>query len=398
MPRGPEQLLLDLLLIFVAAKILGEVFERLGLPAVVGEILAGIALGPYALGWVGLDDTVNSFAELGVIFVLFRAGLETSPRDLVHVSRKALQVTAAGMLAPFILGFVYMRLRGDTSSEAVFVAAAMVATSVGIAARVLGDLHLLHTRTAKIILGAAVFDDILGMIVLAVVAGLASGGRLQWLHLGILAIEAVGFSLFMVLVAPQFVRRIEPRVAQFSTQNAPLIGALAICLFLSWLSVKIGMAAIIGAFFAGMMLADYAPKWNLLPRVGGITEFLAPYFFFAVGARLNVRLFSNGVFAAAVIISLLAIFSKVIGCGLPLLREGWPTVLRVGVGMVPRGEVALIIALVGLQSRILGPASYAIVVFMTGVTTLIAPPLLRVLYHDELRGAGGGRATIRVRL
>ena len=149
MPRGPEQLLLDLLLIFVAAKILGEVFERLGLPAVVGEILAGIALGPYGLGWVGLDDTVNSFAELGVIFVLFRAGLETSPRDLVHVSRKALQVTAAGMLAPFILGFVYMRLRGDTSSEAVFVAAAMVATSVGIAARVLGDLHLLHTRTAE---------------------------------------------------------------------------------------------------------------------------------------------------------------------------------------------------------------------------------------------------------
>ena len=229
-------------------------------------------------------------------------------------------------------------------------------------------------------------------------AGLASGGRLQWLHLGILAIEAVGFSLFMVLVAPQWVRRIEPRVAQFSTQNAPLIGALAICLFLSWLSVKIGMAAIIGAFFAGMMLADYAPKWNLLPRVGGITEFLAPYFFFAVGARLNVRLFSNGVFAAAVIISLLAIFSKVIGCGLPLLREGWPDSVAGGRrdGAAGRGCPDYCPGWAAIED--LGPASYAIVVFMTGVTTLIAPPLLRVLYHDELRGAGGGRATIRVRL
>jgi Kef-type K+ transport system membrane component KefB len=398
MSHGPEQLLLDLLLVFVAAKILGEVFERLHLPAVLGEILAGIALGSYAFGWVGLSDTLNSFAELGVIFVLFQAGLETSPRDLVHVSGKALQVTAAGMLAPFILGFAYMKLRGSLSSEAVFVAAAMVATSVGIAARVLGDLQLLQTRTAKIILGAAVFDDILGMIVLAVVAGLASGGRLEWLHLGVLAAEAVAFSLFMVLVAPHLVRRIEPRMAKFSTQNASLICALALCLLLSWLSAKIGMAAIIGAFFAGMMLADYAPKWNLLPRVGGITEFLAPYFFFAVGARLNLKLFTRDVLIAAVVISLLAILSKVVGCGLPLLREGWPTVLRVGVGMVPRGEVALIIALVGLQSRILGPASYAIVVFMTGVTTLIAPPLMRLLYRDELRGIAGGRARIRLQL
>ena len=385
MPHGPEQLLLDLLLIFVATKIGGEIFERVRLPSVLGEILAGIALGPYALGWIELTDTINSFAELGIIFVLFRAGLETSPRDLLHIGRKAMQVTAAGMLLPFVLGFGYMMLRGSSSKEAIFVAAAMVATSVGIAARVLGDLHLLSTRTAKIILGAAVFDDILGMVVLAVVTGLASGGRMQWLHLGVLTAEAVALALFILLIAPHLVRHIEPSVAKLSTQNASLILALAVCLFLSWLSVKIGMAAIIGAFFAGLMFADHAPRWNLLPRVGGITELLAPYFFFAVGARLNLGLFTGKVLMAATVVSLLAIISKIIGCGLPLLGEGWRAVLRVGVGMVPRGEVALIVGLVGLQSKILGESSYAIVVFMTGVTTLIAPPLLRALFRDDVR-------------
>jgi Kef-type K+ transport system membrane component KefB len=175
----------------------------------------------------------------------------------------------------------------------------------------------------------------------------------------------------------------EPRVEQLSTQNASLIVALAICLLLSWLAAKIGMAAIVGAFFAGLVFADYAPQWNLVPRVSGITEFLAPFFFFAIGSRLDGRLFTKDVFVAAIVISVLAIISKVVGCGLPLLYEGWPTVLRVGVGMMPRGEVALIVALVGLQSRIIGQSTYAIVVFMTAVTTLIAPALLRNLFRDQ---------------
>jgi Kef-type K+ transport system membrane component KefB len=277
-----------------------------------------------------------------------------------------------------------MKLRGDATNEAVFVGAAMVATSVGITARILADLHVLSTYAARIILGAAVFDDILGMLLLAVVAGLSSGGGLHWLHLGILIGEAAGFALFMMFLAPRIVHRMEPRVEQLSTQNASLIVALAICLLLSWLAAKIGMAAIIGAFFAGMVFADYAPQWNLLPRVSGITEFLAPFFFFAIGARLNGRLFTKDVLVAAIIISALAIVSKVIGCGLPLLNEGWPTVLRVGVGMMPRGEVALIVALVGLQSKIIGQSTYAIVVFMTGVTTLIAPPLLRYMFRDQV--------------
>ncbi len=385
MPESPENFLLELLVIFVAAKVVGEIFEQLRLPGVLGEILAGVVLGPYALGWIHPTETLHSIAEVGVIFVLFSAGLETSPGELIRVGRKALLVAAGGVVIPFALGFLYMRWRGDAATEAVFVGAAMVATSVGITARVLGDLRVISTRAAKIILGAAVFDDILGMVLLAVVAGLASGGKLEWMHLGILAVEAAAFALFMIFVAPRVIHRIRPRVERLSTQNAPMILALGICLLLSWLSVQIGMAAIIGAFFAGLMFADYAPQWNLLPRVGGITEFLSPYFFFAIGSRLNVKLFHGDVLLVAGVVSVLAIISKLVGCGAPLWREGWPTVLKVGIGMLPRGEVALIVALVGLQSQIVTESTYAIVVFMTAVTTLLAPPLLRIIFQREAK-------------
>jgi Kef-type K+ transport system membrane component KefB len=385
MVHGPEQLLLELLVIFVAAKVTGEIFERLHVPGVLGEILAGVVLGPYALAWIHPTDTLHSIAEVGVIFVLFSAGLETSPQELIRVGRKALTVALAGVIVPFALGFAYMKWRGDASSEAVFVGAAMVATSVGITARVLGDLHVLSTRAAKIILGAAVFDDILGMVLLAIVAGLASTGKLEWVHLGVLAVEAATFAFFMIFAAPHIVPRIRPRVERLSTQNATLVLALGICLFLSWLSASIGMAAIIGAFFAGLMFADYAPQWNLLPRVAGITEFLSPYFFFSIGSRLDLHSFRKDVLLAAVMITLLAIISKLFGCGAPLWREGWTAMLRVGVGMMPRGEVALIVALVGLQSQMVTQSTYAIVVFMTAVTTLLAPPVLRILFRHDTK-------------
>jgi Kef-type K+ transport system membrane component KefB len=235
------------------------------------------------------------------------------------------------------------------------------------------------------------------MIMLALVGGLASGG-VHWLHMGVLIGEATAFALFMMFVAPRIVRRIEPGVEHLSMQNASLIVALAICLLLSWLAVKIGMAAIIGAFFAGLVFADYAPQWNLLPRVAGITEFLAPFFFFAIGARLNLTVINRQILVAAGIISVLAIISKVIGCGLPMIGQGWRAVLQVGTGMMPRGEVALIVALVGLQSGIVAQPTYAIVVIMTAVTTVIAPPLLRYLYRQEIQQTREENLTAPVQL
>jgi Kef-type K+ transport system membrane component KefB len=383
-----DALLFELFAIFVAAKVIGEIFERLKLPAVLGEILAGVLLGPYAFGWIHPGDTLASIAEIGAIFVLFQAGLEISPQDLVNVGRKALLVAIAGIIVPFVLGYVYMHWIGDAVTESVFVGAAMVATSVGITARVLGDLGVISSRTAKIILGAAVFDDILGMLLLAVVDGLAHSAGMQWVKLGVLAAEAIVFALFMIFIGPRIIRHIKPGMAWLSTHNAPLIVALTVCLGLSYAASKIGMAAIIGAFFAGMIFAEYSPEWDLQLRVHAITEFLAPFFFFSIGSQLNVRLFNGEVLSVALVVTLLAVISKVVGCGLPLIGEGWNTILSVGVGMMPRGEVALIVALVGLNSQIVSQATYAIVVFMTAVTTVLAPPLLRYLFRREAHGRG----------
>jgi len=378
-----DLLLFELFAIFVAAKVVGEIFERLRLPAVLGEILAGVLIGPYALGWIHPSDTLKAIAEIGAIFVLFHAGLEVSPQDLVKVGRTAVLVAVAGIIVPFALGFAYMHWWGDVLTESVFVGVAMVATSVGITARVLGDMGVLSSSIAKIILGAAVFDDILGMLLLAVVDGLAQGGGVDWLKLGILAIEALLFALFMIFIGPRILSKLRPSVARLSTHNAPLIVALMVCLGLSFAASKIGMAAIIGAFFAGMIFSECSPEWDLRPRVHAITEFLGPFFFFSIGSQLDVKLFNKDVLLVAIVVSLLAIISKVVGCGLPLLREGWHPALSVGVGMMPRGEVALIVALVGLNSQIVSHSTYAIVVFMTAVTTILAPPLLRLLFRKE---------------
>jgi Kef-type K+ transport system membrane component KefB len=383
MSHGTDTLLLQLFTIFVCAKICGEIFERLAFPAVLGEILAGVMLGPYAANIIVPSDTIISLAEIGAVFLLFTVGLETSPHDLIRIGRRSLNVAIAGIVLPFCCGLLYLKLRGEATHEAVFVAAAMVATSVGITARVLQNLGVLKNRAAQIILGAAVFDDILGMVLLAVVVSISSGTGVHWVHLGVVIVEALGFAVFMIYFGPGVVGRMRPGLQRLSTRDAPLMLALATCLLLSVAATKIGMAAIIGAFFAGLIFADYSPEWRLRPRVNGINEFLAPFFFFTMGARLDIHVFKGGVFVVAVIISVLAVVSKVIGCGLPMLRDGYREALKVGVGMTPRGEVALIVALIGLQMNMVSQRAYAIVIFMTAVTTLIPPPLLRYLFRDE---------------
>ena len=383
MTHGADPFLLQLLVIFLWAKIFGELFEQLSLPAVLGEILSGVVLGPHLTAFVIPTDATTSIGELGAIFLLFTVGLETRPKELIRIGASALGVALAGVALPFLLGFLFLILRHHPGHEAVFIAAAMVATSVGITARVLEDLGVMQTRPAKIILGAAVFDDILGMVLLAVVVGLVSSGTIAWIQLTLLLVEAVGFALIMIFFAPTVIQHMRPGLERMETHNAPLVLALAICLALSVGAEKIGMAAIIGAFFAGLAFAEYAPEWRLMPRVAGINEFLAPYFFFIMGAKLNLSVMRGPVLVAAGVISILAIVSKLVGCGLPVLREGWDTAMKVGVGMTPRGEVGLIVALLGLQMRMISEAAYAIVVFMTAATTLFAPITLRYLYRKQ---------------
>lgn len=384
MPHGADVFLLELFAIFVWAKVFGEIFEQLSLPGVLGEILAGVVLGPHATGLVSPSPTVGSIAEIGAIFLLFTVGLETRPSDLISVGRASLRVALAGVAVPFLLGFSYLVLRGEPRHEAVFVAAAMVATSVGITARVMSDLHVLNTSVARIILGAAVFDDILGMVVLTIVTGMTNAAGFHWLHIGILVAEAVGFAVFMIFIGPGIVSRIKPGVQRMSSHDAPLVLALAICLGLSVAATRIGMAAIIGAFFAGLVFADYDPEWHLSPRAQGINEFLAPFFFFIMGSRLDIDVFNGKVLVTAIVVTILAVISKILGCGLPVLKQGLREALQVGVGMTPRGEVALIVALIGLDLKVISSQAYAVVVFMSGMTTILAPVALRYLFREEM--------------
>lgn len=385
--NSPVLLLKEMFVIFVMAKLMGEIFERIKLPAVLGEILAGVALGPFALNLIAPSTTIDSLAQLGAVFLLFVVGLETRPRELVAIGPKALEVALLGMVLPFGFGFAYLMAWKHPAHEATFVAAAMVATSVGITARVLRDLDLMGTYPARVILGAAVFDDVLGMVLLALVAGVVAEGGIHWLELVVLALEAAGFVLLLMFVAPRVIESVKPQVDRLQTHNPQLILALAICLGLSAVAERMGLTAIIGAFFAGLAFAEFAGEWKLRPRVNAINEFLAPFFFFTMGARLDLSVFNGSVWLTAIVISLLAVIAKVIGCGLPMWRDGRVTALEVGVGMIPRGEVGLIIAAIGLQMNMISQSAYAVVLFMAAATTLVAPPMIRVVFRGERRRA-----------
>jgi Kef-type K+ transport system membrane component KefB len=373
------KLLLDLFLMFAGGKVLAEIFERIRQPAVVGELLAGVLLGPSLLALIHPSELTQGLAEIGAIFLLFMVGLETKPRDLLQVGWIAALVATVGVVVPFVLGFLYMRVIERSTVESVFVGAALVATSVGITARVLADAGVLSTRVARVILGAAVADDILGMIVLAIVSSLSTG-RINYLQLGIVTLEAMGFSILIVFFGSRMVGRFQTRVEQLRTRNSAFVLSIILCLGLSLASIYIGMAAIIGAFLAGLALADYSERWRLRENAHPIMEFLAPFFFVFLGVQVNPRaIYQPALLWIMAVVCVLAIVGKLVGCGLGALSLGFKNALRIGVGMVPRGEVGLIIAAVGLKLRTISPEIYTVVVAMSIVTTLFAPPVLRIL-------------------
>jgi Kef-type K+ transport system membrane component KefB len=382
------KLLLELFVIFAGGKLLAEVAERLRQPSVVGELLAGVLLGPSLLGLVHPSELTQGLAEVGAIFLLFTVGLEIKPRDLLQVGWTATAVATLGVLVPLILGFFCMKMIGHGLIESIFVGAAMVATSVGITARVLADAGMLSSRVARIILAAAVLDDILGMIVLAVVSSLSSG-RINYVSLAVVSVEAVVFSLLIVFFGSRVVGRFHPNVAKLRSQNAAFVLSIILCLGLSLASVYIGMAAIIGAFLAGLALADHSESWRLRENAHPLMEFLTPFFFVLLGAQVNLKTTAqSSVLFTASVICLLAVLSKLIGCGLGSLGLGWKDSLRIGIGMVPRGEVGLIVASVGLGLRTISDAIYSVVLLMTIFTTLFAPPVLRLTLQQSERRAG----------
>ncbi len=385
--HNAQAFLFEIFLMFAGAKLLAELFDRLRQPAVVGEIIAGVLLGPSVLGLVHPSEATQGLAEIGAIFLLFTIGLETRPADLLRVGKTAASAAILGVVIPFALGFIYMNARNHDTVNAIFLAAAMVATSVGITARVLKDSHVLSTRAARVILAAAVVDDILGMIVLAVVTSISTG-HINLLELTVVAAEAIGFSVFVILLGARIVRTISPAVQRLRSSNPAFILSMILCLGLSLASAYTGMAAIIGAFLAGLALADHRETWGLGQTIHPIYEFLGPFFFVVLGANVDLRTFTMpGMPLMLTVICLLAIASKLVGCGLGALGLGFKDALRVGVGMIPRGEVGLIVAAAGLRMHAVTDAAYTAVVLMSLVTTLVAPPFLRIVmpprHHDR---------------
>ena len=380
--------LLSLFIMLVAAKLLAELFERLRQPAVAGEILAGVLIGPSVLNWVTPTDLTNALAEVGVIFLLFAVGLETKPAAIFKVGGRAALVAVLGVIAPFIGGWLLMRAWGATGVEAMFVGTAMVATSVGITARVLSSMGLLEATTARIILGAAVIDDILGLLILAVVTNLAAGS-INYASLAITAALAIGFTAFVALVGARVVRRFAPRIENLRVSHALFGVSLMLCLGLSVAAVYIGVAAIIGAFLAGMALAEATEdKPTMRKQMSGVTEFLVPLFLVNIGMQLQLDVFRNrSTILLALLVTLIAVVTKLVGCGLAAWGLGWRSAGQVGMGMVPRGEVGIVVAQIGLGLAVIDQSLYGVVLVMAVATTLIAPPFLRLLYRSEMTEA-----------
>jgi Kef-type K+ transport system membrane component KefB len=378
------RVLLTLFIMFAAAKFMAELFERLRQPAVAGEIVAGILIGPSLRNLAAPTEITSILAEIGVIFLLFNVGLETKPAAIFKVGKSAAMVAVLGVVLPFIAGWLLMKAWGSTSVESLFVGTALVATSVGITARVLSSMGLLDAPTARIILGAAVIDDILGLLVLAVVSNMAAGA-VNYVEILTTAALAIGFTVFVAFVATPVVTRVAPRVDQLRSGHGMFILGLVLCLGLSVAAAFIGVAAIIGSFLAGMAMAEASEDHpNMHRQINGVTEFLVPFFLVNIGMQLRLDVFrSPSVIILCVLVTLVAVATKLFGCGLGAINLGIKRAAQVGMGMVPRGEVGIIVAQIGLSLAVIGPELYGVVLFMAVATTLIAPPFLKILYGSE---------------
>lgn len=382
-----------LLLAFAAAllgaKLLGEAAERVGQPAVLGELLAGVVLGPSVLGWVPISQGLLLLAEIGVVLLLLEVGLETDLAELFAVGGPALRVALVGMVLPFAGGFLLTRALGYPAVTAIFVGAALTATSIGITARVLSELKILETREGQIILGAAVLDDVLGLVVLAVVSRIGESAQVDAAQVLSATGLAVGFFLAAILVGLPLGRRLIRIVGQAGVRGVLVAASVGFALLMAVAAKKAGSAEIVGAFATGLVLARTNRRHDIDRALRPVVDVFAPLFFVSVGAQVDVRLanpFPPENRAALVLaLGLTAVgFAGKFAAGFVSGRGTRHAVI--GAGMVPRGEVGLVFASVGRASGALSPPVFVAVVLTVFATTFLAPPLLKAL------SAGGSGA------
>ena len=376
---------LELALILVVAKLFGYLTVRLGFPAALGQLIGGIIIGPSILGLVGYNESVKLLADLGVVMLLFLAGLETDVEEFKHVGVPAFIIAALGVLIPFILGYVGAVAWGYSNIEAMFLGGVLTATSVGLTTSILMEMKRLRTRVGTTILAAAVVDDILGIIVLTILVGINTRGSVYIEDLLIILGEVVLYFGIGLLIGNPAVRealRLSERITLPETVTA---FAIAIMLIFAYLAEQFQIAGITGAYLAGLLVAssDEAREIDRKFMTIGYSLFI-PIFLVSIGIESDVRILAHAG-AFAILYAVLAIVGKIVGCGFGAFVSKFKSVeaLQIGVGMIPRMEVALIMANVGLREGVFDRGTFAIPVTMVVITTIVTPFLLKWAFSKE---------------
>lgn len=379
-----------LLMVALASSFL---FARFKQPKVIGQIVIGIIIGPSVLGLISVSqddpgDMVHRFAELGAIILLFMIGLECDIKEIY--TRRSIIIASGGVIIPWIGGFLIAQLMlpapnppYDKFAQSVFIGAALVATSVAITAGVMREMKLMDTGTAKVLLGAAVVDDVLGMIVLAASTGMATNGGVEYGHLLWVALAAVAFVSLGAYVGSKFIVRlisiVNKRGMKQGIEEGGFLLALSLAFLYAVISEAIGISAIIGAFVAGTSFARCEFRESYMKRTSVLEFVFAPIFFLSLGILVDLEQISFEIWVFAGVLTLVAFLTKLIGCGLPamLMGIGKRESLTIGVGMSPRMEIAMIIALYGLTTNVISRDIYGVIVIMGILTAVFTPTMLR---------------------
>ena len=386
-----SQFLLALIAIFVAAKVCGEVAERVSQPAVLGELVGGMIVGVSGLRFVDPHDvTIHLLSELGVILLLFLIGLETDLGKLMSVGGSATAVAVVGVALPFAGGFAVGEMLGYSGMVSVFLGAALTATSVGITARVLSDLGHLSDPESQVILGAAVVDDIIGLVLLTLCGTLAGGGALTTMSVLKVVAIAFGFVVLAIVIgswlAPALIRLID----RIDVARGIFFASVVFAFLLAYIAQRVGSAIIIGSFAAGLVLARTDKGKQIEREVHDVGNFFIPIFFVVVGAAIDVTTLRDPKYLLiGLALTAVGIIGKVLA-GFVAMQKGLNR-LVIGVGMIPRGEVGLIFAQIGLSAQLLNVGLYSSVTLMIILTTFVTPLILRrLLARLERRDAFHG--------
>jgi Kef-type K+ transport system membrane component KefB len=379
--------LIALVSILFFAKIFGEIALKLGQSAIIGELLAGIVIGPTVLGLVHETAILSAISELGAIILLFEVGLSTDIREFLKAGLWATAVAIVGVVVPYFLGYFVFLHFGLTSTQAIFAGAVLTATSVGITARVFMDLNRLETQEAKIVLGAAVIDDVIGLAILAVVLKLVQGGTVTLGTVASISSMAVLFLILSVLAGVLITPTIFKIVARMQQSHVIFIVGIAFCFITSAFSTKVGLASIVGAFVAGLVLSRVKQSKEIKKDIKPIYAFFVPIFFVLMGTNVDISTFNPFVIANREILLLMAILFAVafvgkIVAGFAVFKKGIDRFL-IGVSMVPRGEVGLIFAGIGLKNNVFGIKDYSALVAVIMLTTFITPIILKYLLSKQ---------------